>query len=152
MATDLLQQHPSGKPLRWKEHDMTLFKYRTARTILWILIVIGLIVTWPAPQKAQAANTYYVDATSGSDLDDGLSWYNAFASIQKALDTSIVGDQIWVATGTYYPSVENGGTGDRFKSFQMKDGVAIYGGFDPANSETSWAQRDWENNETIICG
>ena len=48
--------------------------------------------------------------------------------------------------------MEYGGSGDRYKSFQLKNGVAIYGGFDPSVGDTAWEDRDWANNVTILSG
>ena len=47
---------------------------------------------------------------------------------------------------TYTPTA---GT-DRSATFQLIDGVSIYGGF--AGSEASLGERDWETNETILSG
>ena len=76
--------------------------------------------------------------------DDGSSWSNAFDDLQEGLGIAVVGDNIWVADGTYYPTK---GTG-RYKTFQMINDVAIYGGFD--GTETALAERDVQNNETIL--
>jgi hypothetical protein len=91
------------------------------------------------------------DATGSND---GASWENAFVLLQSALDIAVSGDQIWVAAGTYTPTLEVGGSGDRLKSFQMKNGVEIYGGFagteDPETFDLT--NRDFEANETILSG
>ena len=71
----------------------------------------------------------YVDADAAGD-NDGSSWDDAFTDLQSALVAADTGDEIWVAAGTYKPTVEYGGTGDRHQSFQMRNGVAICGGFD----------------------
>ena len=92
----------------------------------------------------------YVNAEATVSANNGMNWEDAFISLQDGLDTAILGDEIWVAAGTYYPSVEVGGTGDRNKTFQMINGVAIYGGFD--GTETALDQRDVQNNETILSG
>ena len=56
-----------------------------------------------------AQTTYYV-TTSGDDTKDGKSWGNAFRTLQKAIATTISGDQVWVAAGTYYPDEGAGQT------------------------------------------
>ncbi|MBN1925970.1 MAG: hypothetical protein JW798_09050 [Prolixibacteraceae bacterium] len=103
--------------------------------------------------KSQAQTILYVDH-SATGNNDGTSWTNAYTSLQTALDNASSNYQIWVGAGTYYPSVEVGGTGDRFKAFQMKNGVAIYGGF--TGKETSISERsnygNGEANETILSG
>lgn len=79
----------------------------------------------------------YVTVT-GSGLLDGSSWTNAYpgSSLQTAINSSNPGDEVWVATGIYYPTT---GT-DRMISFSMKNGVVIYGSF--AGTETNLSQRN----------
>ncbi len=96
---------------------------------------------------------YVNDDVSGGN-NDGTTWDNAFASLQDALATAHSGDQIWIAAGTYYPTKQVGGTGDRFATFQMKNGVEIYGSFagteDPATFDL--ANRNFTTNKTILSG
>jgi len=66
--------------------------------------------------------------------------------LQKALGLAQSGDQIWVAAGTYVP----GPVGIRTATFQLKNGVALYGGF--AGGEVSLNERDSKINETILSG
>jgi hypothetical protein len=76
----------------------------------------------------------------------GLSWTDAFTELPAALRSARNGDQVWVARGTYEPTL---GT-DRTSSFALPDGVAIYGGF--AGTEATLAQRDWKANVTTLSG
>ncbi|UCE59471.1 MAG: right-handed parallel beta-helix repeat-containing protein, partial [Phycisphaerales bacterium] len=96
----------------------------------------------------------YVDADVIGGANDGTSWPNAFASLQDALsEASLLGSitDIWVAEGTYHPDEGVGiGSGDRNASFQLLDGVAIYGGF--VGNETQFGQRNVTDNVTILSG
>ncbi len=85
----------------------------------------------------------YVDASATGE-NNGSSWENAFTDLQGALDISLRGDEIWVAAGIYMPG------SDRRASFQLKDGVAVIGGF--AGTETEREQRNWNVNKTILSG
>ncbi|TET34144.1 MAG: hypothetical protein E3J72_14965 [Planctomycetota bacterium] len=50
---------------------------------------------------AGAGSTWYVDDATGSDADDGLSWDNAFLTIQMALNSAAALDVVLVADGLY---------------------------------------------------
>ena len=89
----------------------------------------------------------FVDLEAAGD-NDGSTWDDAFIDLQDALAWGQEGVEIWVAEGTYKPT---DGT-DRTISFQMANGVAIYGGFDPSAGETEWEDRDWGSNVTILSG
>jgi len=54
---------------------------------------------------------------------DGSSWPNATANLQGAINADGV-EKVFVAVGTYYLPPLGG-------SFKLKNGVAVYGGFDP---------------------
>ena len=96
-----------------------------------------------------ASRIIYVDADALPG-GDGTTWGTAHKYLQDALDDALKGDEIWIAAGLYKPTLEIGGSGDRYKSVQMKKGVAMYGGF--AGIETSREQRNWQSNKTILSG
>ena len=96
------------------------------------------------------AETIYVkhDATGA---DDGTSWANAYRSLQDALTSAVSGDEIWVASGVYYPDEgEYESDNDRSASFYMVEGVSIYGGF--GGGEGTVAERDVATNVTVLSG
>lgn len=99
--------------------------------------------------KPYIPNILYVKADATGN-NNGSSWIDAFTDLQRAIDTAKENVQIWVAAGTYKPTKEQGGTGERFKSFSMKTYVSIYGGF--VGTETQLSQRNWETNKTILSG
>ncbi len=94
----------------------------------------------------------YVDISRTGGSGNGSSWQNSFRSLQSALTVAekIPGivQEIWVAGGEYRPRWYL--SGNRRASFELQDGVAIYGGF--SGNETSREQRDWLANETILSG
>ncbi|TVR84700.1 MAG: hypothetical protein EA409_00480, partial [Saprospirales bacterium] len=92
------------------------------------------------------ANVIYVDS-SNTTPGNGLSWDCAFTDLQQALNVAQVGDSIWVAAGTYFPT---NNASDRNATFQLNNGVAMYGGF--TGNETILSERDWENNQTTLSG
>ncbi|MHC4464222.1 MAG: right-handed parallel beta-helix repeat-containing protein, partial [Planctomycetota bacterium] len=92
----------------------------------------------------------YVDANASGE-NDGSTWEDAYNYLQDALAVASVGDNIFVAAGTYKPDLgANQTPSDRTASFELVDKVAIYGGF--AGWETSFGQRDLQTNETILSG
>src|SRR5690606_34634836 len=76
---------------------------------------------------------------------DGASWANASGALQAMVDASGPGSEVWVAAGTYRPETD---TDMPPRGFEMKDGVAIYGGFPPEGG--AWSQRDWRANQTVL--
>ncbi|MEM6764441.1 MAG: right-handed parallel beta-helix repeat-containing protein, partial [Bacteroidota bacterium] len=71
----------------------------------------------------------FVDS-SATGNNNGSSWENAFNDLQDALTVAESGNQIWVATGTYYPvSCNPCYWWDLERSFELVNGVEIYGGF-----------------------
>ena len=78
-------------------------------------------------------------------LGDGSGWANAMGSLKSAMIASRSGDQIWVASGTYTPDPSNRG-----KSFVLKNGVSVYGGFN--GTESNLVERNWLANPTILSG
>ena len=96
-----------------------------------------------------AAAQIYVkhDATGAND---GTSWANAYTDLQAAIDAQSASIEIWVATGTYYPT-QGFGSDVREKTFYIsKDGLPIYGGF--VGTETTLSQRNPTTNTTILSG
>jgi len=111
---------------------------------LLFILAIGFTTT------VQSQTIIYVDSVA-TGANNGTSWTDAFIHLQDALGASAAGDSIWVATGTYYPDQGLSYTlGDREASFKMKNGVAIYGGFN--GTETALNQADYNLNMTLLSG
>jgi predicted outer membrane repeat protein len=116
------------------------------------LILLTTLATGPpadaAPQYKPV--TYFVnDDASGANT--GASWRDAFNDLQSALDAAVATDEIWVAAGTYRPSVLVGSTTDaRAATFSLKTGVDLYGGFH--GTEKKLAQRQLDQASTVLSG
>lgn len=91
-----------------------------------------------------AGNILYVNHAAVGGSGDGRSWANAYTDLQVALSAAQAGDEVWVAFGIYVPGTTVSHT------FQLTDGVAIYGGF--AATETVRSERDWVKNITVLSG
>ncbi|MDC7221157.1 MAG: right-handed parallel beta-helix repeat-containing protein [Spirochaetales bacterium] len=108
------------------------------------LILILLTVLMHLSASGDPEGILYVDSRSDGSRN-GSSWETAYSSLTEALEAAEAGEEIWVAAGTYYPSET-----DQSVSFQMKDGVDLYGGF--SGDESSRDERDWEKNVTVLSG
>jgi hypothetical protein len=87
------------------------------------------------------------------DSDGILYVPSEYSTIQEALTVAWLNDEIWVAQGTYKPDANSlypTGTNNRDATFQLKNGVTLYGGF-PAGGGT-WESRDPSVYVTILSG
>lgn len=120
--------------------------------VAWILILAflanlsGLLITQPV----RAASTLHVasNGTSDATCED----WDHTCDLETALDKAIAGDEIWVASGVYTPTVIRGGGScpSCTATFQLVDDVAIFGGF--AMTETLRTERNFVTNVTVLSG
>lgn len=101
---------------------------------------------------AASAQTIFV-AADAVGLNTGNDWVNAYTNLQNAINNAQPGQEIWVKTGTYTPSIDETGnlpadTTDW--SFWMKNGVSILGGFN--GTELLVEQRDPYTNKATLDG
>jgi parallel beta-helix repeat protein len=100
-------------------------------------------------------NPIYVDCNA-TGANDGTSWENAYNFLQDALADAKSAEkpvEIWVAQCAYTPdsnTVDPNGTGDREATFQLVNGVSIYGGFPSGGAE--FGKRDPNLCETTLSG
>ena len=131
---------------------------KNGQRLLMVALLAGVLALMLAllARGGQAAlavgSIIYVDADA-TGANNGSTWVNAFTDLQDALDEAEPLNQIWVAAGTYKPTWRFlPGDDPRLATFQMVNGVAIYGGFDPEAGAVKFEDRDWVANETILSG
>ena len=122
-----------------------MFIKKSISRVFSVLFVIVFTLAVTPLQAVHAANVRY-SRPSASGTGNCSSWANA-CTLQAALTGAVSSDEIWAAAGTYKPTTL--GT-DRSATFQLIDGVALYGGF--AGTETARNQRNLAANVTILSG
>jgi hypothetical protein len=116
---------------------------KNASALLLEFALVMLLVSVP---HHGLAKTLFVKADA-SPGGDGTTWAEAYNDLQIALSSAESDDEIWVAKGAYRPTSD---PLNRDATFQIKNGVALYGGF--AGTEAFLAERDWESNLTVLSG
>lgn len=111
--------------------------------LLALGILVGLLGSLPVA-STQAASTYFVKP----DGDGNCSTWEAACNLQEALVEAGPGSEIWAASGVYTPTTTE--TDPRLATFQLKAGVALYGGF--VGGESTLEGRDFATNVTILSG
>lgn len=108
--------------------------------LLTMLLFATLLVTAQNKRYAKPG------ATGG-----GTSWSDASGDIQKLMDdlAALGGGEVWISAGVYVPLHRLAGTaGDQNKTFLLRSGVKLYGGF--AGNETALSQRNYVKNPTVF--
>lgn len=131
------------------DHSTTLFRAakKSIALLTFSLLLFGAVST----SHAQI----FVNASVVGGNDDGSSWANAYSSLQDALANACANApaQIWVAQGTYYPDEGAGQTDDdRDASFQLCEGVSIYGGFTSGDATLGARDANPNTNGTVLSG
>jgi hypothetical protein len=119
---------------------------------LWGWIILVVIVVLVGSVNASGKVIYVDDDTSLGG--NGQNWATPYRYLQDALTAAVSGDEIRVAEGIYRPdqdSAHPSGTGNREATFQLKNGVAIKGGY-AGLGEPNPNARDIDAYETILSG
>jgi len=105
------------------------------------------------PDECETVSLFVNQNAGGAN--DGSSWPNAFVNLTVAItkakeqvDSGAVAVEVWVAKGTYFPTVP--GVGKRSDSFRLLSGVGFYGGF--SGTESTRAARSLAVNPTVLSG
>ena len=105
--------------------------------------LVAALILGISPARA-AGVRYAKPEASGSG--DCLSWENA-CILQTAIAGAVSGEEIWVMEGLHFPTAS---AAERTAAFQLKSGVAVYGGF--GGTETARDQRDPSARLTVLSG
>lgn len=124
------------------------------KTFCFGIVLSIFAVSFLSAQTPGAGNILYVKKGSSGN---GTSWEDALGELSEALSWASGWDpanegvlRIWVAKGKYLPTSDET---DRNASFQLVNGVHVYGGFlGDRGTEGDLYTRDWEKNETILSG
>lgn len=115
------------------------------RKVYLKMICTVLLSVLGAAVMAQTIRYAKPEASGG-----GTSWADA-GDLQALINSSAANDEVWVAAGVYKPTEKLDAAGsDRDKTFILRAGVKIYGGF--AGNESLLAERDVTANLTILSG
>ncbi|HSJ59284.1 MAG TPA: Ig-like domain-containing protein [Anaerolineae bacterium] len=136
------------------------FVARTGRRWLVPVLVVTALLAGALAHGVtaqQPATVLYVDVDA-TGAGDGTSWADAYVHLQDALDeVNTAPDpalEIWIAAGVYYPDVDADGDhvpGSPDESFTLaRDGLRLYGGFDPGSGATAFDQRDPVAYPTVL--
>jgi predicted outer membrane repeat protein len=110
-------------------------------------LALGVLVVWAGVSHAQSVIFVRANAPDGGD---GTSWSTAYNDLQAALADGADRPkpvQVWVAIGEYTPAP---GGGDVASSFELVDGVELYGGF--FGNENALADRDPDALPAVLSG
>jgi hypothetical protein len=123
-----------------------MFAKKSVSCFFSILLTLVLMLAGTPLHAAHATEAGIRHAKpTASGTGNCLSWANA-CTLQIALTGAVSGDEIWAMAGTHKPTTDI----VRTITFQLKDGVAVYGGF--AGTETARSQRNPATNLTILSG
>ncbi len=120
-------------------------------------LAIATALFFASSSAALAQQIRYVDddAPPGGN---GQSWAAAYRDLQSALTEAAASatiDEVRVAGGTYYPSVQASPGTPRTETFQLLSGLAVYGGYLGCPGGTCGVnpdERDILIHETILSG
>ncbi|GAP12732.1 regulator of chromosome condensation (RCC1) repeat [Longilinea arvoryzae] len=108
------------------------------------VLAFGLLGMTPGAALGASNILYVVPGGTGA----GTSWASGM-NLDAALDAAASGSELWVKVGYYQPTIDDAAHPSR-ATFELKNGVALYGGF--AGNETARDQRQPAANVTILSG
>jgi len=127
-------------------------KHLLISTIILFVVIFSQFVNPQTVQAACAPNHIIYVRSTGTNAG-GCSWATAFTTLQSALAIATSGDQIWVATGTYYPDEGTGQTNNaQISTYLLTSGVSVYGGFNGTETQLTDRNSNPATNGTTLSG
>ncbi len=120
------------------------------RQTIWLLALLHLLLLMagtPPVRAEPAATARLYSSPTGVSSGTCATWATA-CKLWYALNRATAPAEIWVKKGTHKPTTTN--SDPRQATFQLKTGVAVYGGF--VGTETALARRNWKINVTLLSG
>ncbi|HMR98069.1 MAG TPA: sortase [Anaerolineales bacterium] len=118
-----------------------------------ITILLFSLFSTPKSAGASCAPNHIIYVASSGSGAGGCTWATAFPLLQDAITLATSGDQIWVASGTYYPDEGAGQiNNDRNSTFTLKNGVSVYGGFSVGDALLTDRDSNPATNGTVLSG
>ena len=115
-----------------------------------LVLILGVNSAVNAAPLSQPTGSILYVKPIASGIDDCSSWNDA-CGLQDALDIANSCDEIWVAAGTYLPTMPISSIFPKNSpTFNLETGVAIYGGFPAEGGE--WRDRDPAAHLTTLSG
>ncbi|RSK39311.1 T9SS type A sorting domain-containing protein [Mangrovimonas spongiae] len=110
--------------------------------------LLPFILTLMLCQIGFSQTTYYVDVSRPDNTGNGLSWATAKKDLQNALDLTVDGDEVRVASGTYHPNSAPGTTLTNPTEFYfwMNTNINLKGSYDPSTDTQDFS------NPSILSG
>jgi len=112
-----------------------------------VRILTAMLTTFLIPASHCFAAILYVNINNPTP-GSGTSWSTSYNNLQSALAVANAFDQVWIAQGTYKPSLPAG----RSATFNVPAGVYIFGGFSGTGTETANTQTNPTLYPTILSG
>lgn len=104
---------------------------------------VAMLVAFTGTTARAAVRYVLPESPAGGD---GLSWATAHTTLAEALNAAQSGDEIWVAAGTHIPGAT------RTSSFNLRSGVAVFGGFSGTETQRAERNADPETNLCVLSG
>lgn len=137
--------HQCSQPTKMSARTLNMLRIYN---LLYILLLTSLLVI-----QTHAQAIRYVKPTA-TGKGDGSSWANASANMQLMLNSSVINDEVRLAQGLYYPTLDQDGNvnngNPRRRTFTIPTGIRLRGGYTGTGANPN--QRFTNPSSTTLSG